>query len=729
MIGVQLQNGFITLQANASIRLEKTFPILQQILYQGDWSFPFNIPVTDDLLRTLGFVNLIEVKERTLTYDCHIYLFGMPYKPAKFIITKATNKFITVNIASGFKSLVTAEKSLREINYGPDFYLGKYSDEIAATATDISREGDWSVNGFTFVPHANEDFYSGNNDAFNGVLNAVNPNTGNIHYNTISTGNKYAIVPFMFLHFVLKKIFEEEGLEIIGGSYWDHPEMQKKLLYNNRSIDSLQEIGGTLVKPFQDEQYALSYSGSIYASGENLRMIKGIANTYDEPFAYDNASKKYVITATGQYTMEFHMEAKFKPNTFFYLYLDGVELHHWSYLVLPNTDAQNFYHASGFVLTHTFNCGVPDVGKELELKVFSFASLSPVPYNVEIYSSSYIKITQSNVDEINYFDNYVRFKNHMKDMSVSSFLLAVKATGVNFKFDYTAKTVRLDFEDDIINASTTIDWTDKVESEYELSLDDFNKGYKVSYDFGSSDKLTEGNFIKTKLPISAEFNTINERPNTYASGSFVYIKNTNELYVMNYEPISNTYTWVKYSDYYYDQVYLDGKNEVKLAMSPMFMGIAKNPEPGGSATLETALMPIAKQSGSSDMFGLGDNDFDLRVCFYRGQNVVGNSPNNKGGNYIYAGTTIYGLNGNIVGDWDFTLHLPTSVYKKYQEPLFERSATGMPVERNLRLNEHDVLTIDEKQKVIIDGIPFLNLNISILIENNKIKAKGKMLKL
>jgi hypothetical protein len=161
----------------------------------------------------------------------------------------------------------------------------------------------------------------------------------------------------------------------------------------------------------------------------------------------------------------------------------------------------------------------------------------------------------------------------------------------------------------------------------------------------------------------------------------------------------------------------------------MLMGLAKNVDPSNNATLETALMPVVNHLGSSDLFGIGENEFDLRIVFYRGQNIIGAAPNNKGGNYILANTTRFGLNGYLVGDLDLTLHLPTGIFKRWANNIFEKSANGLLGEQFFRLLPNDILNIGKRRKIIVDNVSYLLKNVSISVSKKFETCRAKLLKL
>jgi hypothetical protein len=397
----------------------------------------------------------------------------------------------------------------------------------------------------------------------------------------------------------------------------------------------------------------------------------------------------------------------------------------------------NQYYTEGIIrnFSLSYNAVTADIGKKLtlELRRLETFDFFPPPSNyvwAAIFKDSSVTITQSNVTNLNLFNRKVFPAKHMKEMSVEEFLLAVKQLGVDISFNHNSGTVSLDFITDKTNSTNVIDWTDKAVDDYELDLDNYNKGYSLSYNFSEYDNLITDNFkIINPADKIGDIATVSDLPAIMDVGKIAFIKNLNQFYINAFDAAASPqYFWKKYSDNYYTIKYADGVQEVKLGFSPMLMAMAKNKAPIANATLETALMPAIKSLGNSEMFGAGSNDFDLKFCFLRGQNIVLGAPNNKGGNYMYAGTTTLGLNGNIVGQFDFTLHENSGFFKRFLDAVYELTANGQVIDKDFRLNEVDILNLSNSFKISIDGVIFLLKTISLMAGKKITLSRVKMIK-
>jgi hypothetical protein len=717
MIQIQINNEFLNL-GDASIRIERNNPSFLTDVYQGDFSFPFTIPLTESNLRILGYANSIELFDRKVDLIGYLWLFGAPYLKTKIFISSGTNKSITLNLSAGLKALSTGDKNLNEIDYGPDYVLGSDSDGVVLGAKTVSLVTDYNTYGFTFVPHKNESFYGDSNPDFCGVVNRQNSITGDFYQNQVSVGNRFCLVPFLYLFFILKKIFQAEAL-IPKGNFWDDKEMQKLLVYNNYSLDRPDRTNNTFVKSGSDQNYN---------TVTRLRLDLGPAGTFDDGLAWQGAADEYEITYVGEHIFDLSLSAYLKRGDDFF----GTYNPHFR-MVIDGVTAGTVYFGSqtqGYVtrsLSFSYTATPSDIGK----KVYFENVIAPVffPLNnfeFRIITGSYllVSITQ---DSLNVYNETISYKNHVPDITVSDFLAQFKNMGIKFDFDYQNGTVSLNYNKGLKNLST-IDWTDKITNDYELNFEDKNKGYKLNYDFGSSDELVDGNFKKyVNANFRGEFDRFENLPFASKEGNIALVLNSNQLFISKQNSTSTGLEWVYFCDNYYDLVYGNGEQEVFSKIAPMFMTLAENE--GGSPLENTALMPTIKQTGSSDMFGIGVNSFDLRFVFLRGVNQSNGLTSPKGGKYNYASSTAIGINGNSVGSYEFPILSKKGLNQIFSNDFFSALNNSEFVERDIRLNEVDIINLDTSKKVTISGIGYLIKSVSLSISKKLSLARVKFLKI
>lgn len=725
MIGIEVNNTFLDL-GEEGIRLEIINPSFITDLFQGDFSFPFTVPDTDNNLKTLGFNNVIELVNRTIEFNCWIYLFDIPYSKAKIIVSACTSRTIKINIVGGIKAMRIADKSLKDINYGDTYILGINQNTRYANIKEISLNTDYTVFPFTFIPHKNVDFYGSANTDFCGIINRQNSVTGDFLKNNGATGSRYAFVPFLYLFFVLKKIFEEEGLTP-EGKFWEDSEMQKILMYNNYALDSE-------IDYFDDNCYVFTGSNFDYTTIQKTRFLNGLSGAYDPSGSWNNSLYEYTISQAGDVTIDVTINASVlddgagsyvysSPVTVypfgFDVFLDSTQLNSEGDLAWPELHR-------GYAIksaSYTYTASVSDIGKKIYLK--SRRDLTNLHLVLSPGSSLAIYNTS---DPYSSVDSKISYKNHVKDISVSDFLSAFKNLGIDIRFDYNKKLVYLNYDKDYVNAQNFDDWTNKVTNDYEINFEDYKKGYKVNYDFGSADLLIENNFKPfDKSKYLGSILSIKFLPAPTAAGQTILILNSNKLYISIQNIGGIGFYWNQFCDNYYDIILDNGQTESKCKIAPMFMDFDDNE--GGTADQNRCLIPISKQSGSSQMFGMGESDFDLRFVFLRGVNQSNSLVNPQGGNYIYAGTSIYGINYNQVGNYEFMLNSNNGLIDIFILNFLKALSASTLVERDILLNELDILNSQIKNKKRIDGSNYLLKSISILAGNTLKMSRVKMLKL
>ena len=303
-----------------------------------------------------------------------------------------------------------------------------------------------------------------------------------------------------------------------------------------------------------------------------------------------------------------------------------------------------------------------------------------------------------------------------------------KNLGISFEFDYGKGIVNINYDKDYVSSADYLNWTGKTTAEYQINFEEKNKGFVVNYDFGSSDKLVEGNFKKYLASnFKGEFPTYNDIPFASTEGHIVLVSNSNQLYITVQNPLAPGVMWKFFGDNYYDIVLGRGEVESKSKFAPMFMDFAENEN--GTTAENRCLIPVSKQQGSSQMFGMGVTDFDLRFVYLRGVNQSNSLVTPEGGVYIYASSTRFGINGNTVGNFEFPLQSEYGIIKKLILDFLIALNNAEIIERDITLNELEVLILNVKKRAQIDGSRFLIKSVSISVDKFLKKSRAKMLKI
>jgi hypothetical protein len=716
-VAILVNNEFLDL-TDANIRFEKINSFFVTELFQGDYSFPFEAPVTPKNLRIFGFANNLDVSERITSYDAFLYLFGAPYLKTKLTLTKGRKRGISIVLSGGIKALKSAEMKLSEIPLGGTFTMGWSTADIITKATTISKVRDWKTYGFTFVPFYQPDFYDGKNADFVGVVNRMDPTNGNILCaNSLVNGNPHTLVPWLFLFYVLQKIFEYEGLNPVG-SFWENQEYQTLLLVNNYAIDGGFSDGNT-------KAIVTNTTANVFKdTNDRVEFKVGPDGTYDVNGSWENTGSPgsfYVIKKTGDYSIDVRLDLKlingFPGRGVFALEYNFVEVARCEIdLRTPGPDLGAFY------ISHKFTAGAGDIGKPL-LVCFYWENGGPTPntsYFLEVLYGSYFSVV---VDKpTNNLAEQFEFKNHVDDKTVGQFLAEVKKLGVNLDFDFQNSTVSLDAADDLLKYNPSLDLSKNAEPDYDLSLEDAGKGITISYEF-KEEELVPDNLIQSQF--KGEFISFETLPNAATINDWAIISTTNELFKVVVNAF-NVKVW-EFSGYNYNKYVIgQGESELAIKLAPVQMCIANND--GGTADQNKALMPRIYGKGSSPLFANGVNVAPMRLAFWRGQNrSTTTAP--KGGNYILASSTTVCINGDEIGTVNFRLDKPNGIVRKTSERVYIAMNLGTLVEKIVNLKPLDLDKLKSFCKISIDYNIWLLKSASISISKKLIQAKLYLLKL
>jgi len=727
MIAIEVNGIFLELPEEG-IRMEVINSSFVTEIYQGDFSFPFVLKDTEINRKALGMPTILEAKERKTKIDCYVWIYELPYKKAIINCIGSGNNFIKINLAGGLRALSIWDKSIRDLDYGPVINLGANATAITSLAQVISQEQDYKVYGFSFVPHKNPQFYGDKNTDFCGVVNRQNSTTGDFYINTFGTLNKYNLVPFVFLFHVLDKIFQTADLTPEGDFYND-TEMQSILLYNNFALDSPTKDDNAYVKTEND--YIIFGSAYNYTSLANIKFFKGGDGTFDDAGAWNNTTFEYTIQSPGTIQIDAEIDL-FIPNSIDWVACGVYEIRFELYVsgVLINALAitTNEHGLKNLIFSESYTAVSGDVGQKILIKYkLGTINFPPYGFNITMKGTSNLFISNDS-DQLNIYEGKMEIKNHLKDVTVSDFLAGLKNLGVSIEVDYVSKKIYLGYNENFVNTTVSKDYTDKAHPLYELNFEQQNKGFIANYKFDSDDQLTENNF-KTyrKENYKGDVDTYEQLPAPVMLGSVMLVNNVNKLYIVSLNPSGVGYYWEFFSDNYYPVKLGNGEQEYEMIFTPMFMDYAENE--GGTSDQNKCLIPAISQIGSSLMYGQGENDYSIRIVFLRGQNITSGVASPKGGVYMYASSTNMGINGNVIGKYNLRLDSLSSVFMIYVYNFLVALNLGEYVERDILLSYLDILKLDIRTKITIEGIPYIIKSLSIEVKRVLKPVRAILLKL
>lgn len=728
---IEVEGEFIDLP-ESSFRYEVVNALLTTELYQGDWSFPLDVPDTPKNSRIFGYSNKIDTNNITTEFSAWLYLYGIPRFLCMLNVTRGKIRSFSITLHGGIKALPNVDKKLVEINLGEDYLLGNSQASSLATAKLAAECGDWKVYGFTFVPFYAPNFYAGKNSFFLGVCNRVNSTTGDLIGNSLSTvNNKYNLVAWLFLYYVLDKVFKDAGLEP-SGPFWEHAELSKLLLFSNYAIEIRPEAGNTKVLLVNDN--------NLTVDGDKIDFDLGPKGTYDNAAGWDESINEYIIKAAGWHTFQWQVIYEvvtsgpggvwppYMHGGLLEIVLDGVVI---NTVTSGGTEGDLGWSELGDgdqvkILTKKLLFSSGDIGKSIYLRykhstiLFQTAVYIIVKSNSSEGSTSFsVKIDAASLPSTP--PNFVKYKDHVPDLTVGSLLAELKKMGVDFNFDTPGKVI-INTADNIINYSEAIDISEDAGKDYDTDMEDRGKGTSISYEFPEEEKA---DLVLDKNLLVGEFFS-DEQPEPAAEGTYSIVIETNEVYKV-VKNGSNLNEW-ELAGYNYPPFKIGrGENELKMKLAPMQMTIQLNE--GGTSHENEAIMPYYPGTGSSSLFGLGINPFEPRLIFYRGPNQNGSVSIPRGGKYVLATTGIYGINRNIVGQMCFRLDSTQAITRTTSGALLNALNEGRVIEKPISLNAVTLAKIKSTSRLVIDFNLFLIKNISIELRRSIAVAKAYLLKL
>ncbi|OFY87828.1 MAG: hypothetical protein A3F72_02865 [Bacteroidetes bacterium RIFCSPLOWO2_12_FULL_35_15] len=717
-----------------TLRWESVNTLFEDNALQSDYSFPFILKYSDTNMRELGFAHKADVPNASVTFPITLFLGSKSIK-SNLIINGTDEKGFNTNIAAGITGLVNADKKLSELNYKPEtegiIDLGVGFGEMA-----IFQDVDWRL-AIAFPPHYNPDFYGDTNPDFCGIVNRMDATVGNFLLNTTYTDNKYALVPFLYKHFIIKTICDENGLTPTG-DYWMDAEHASALLYNNYALDKAEDQGA-IVKTGYDRTWTWNsvwnlVSGVLLVSHSPATSIiirfadyfPGCSNLEGN---FHNSDYKYYVPTAGDYAAKFpvsiYTSAGYSRSAqiqIIYKY-GGVET------VIGSED----YTSTTTGGIRTFNVlGVitgASSGGEIFARLLNTTGDVFAPNTVDTYYGPGLSIDWTvKYDGIitiyrydtsfNIMDRYVKLQNHLPDITVSEFLNALKNRAqCEINIDWDERTLSMTLAEKTIASTPAINLTDLADPNYTQIFDEKSKGYTLNYDFGGNDGLLTDNFKPyDKTKIIGEYIKKSLLPTAAPIDALAIVKNKNKL--MKWSGAA----WVEYSDYYYPITVGKGARERKIELAPMLMTDAQVNESATSNSADViCIMPAISETGSSPLFDLGINAPSLRTVFMRGK-ITGT----YGGNYIYASSTNYDVNGNKIGEYTLKMEGDDGWFKRYLEKIFLAIDNSGVFEFKIKL---PTSYLKYKGKVQIKNVNYLVKNVSMILGSTIKQSVVKLLKL
>lgn len=224
MIALRYNSKYLDIE-KGSIGFDLKNPLFDKSGIPGSISYPFKLSGNSKVNNTLmKFSRLPGVTDRVETLEnVQLYLEKILWKIGKIDLLGGSDNY-DVNFRGDAADLseIFSNKKLSELDLGTE---ARDMDVVTDVYPNVTH---------TYFPVLNPDFYGDKNEDFKGYINYYH--SGAFLNNT--TTNDYAIVPFVYLCYVIETIFAEHGW-YVQGNWLDDADIQRLVIYNNYALDSL----------------------------------------------------------------------------------------------------------------------------------------------------------------------------------------------------------------------------------------------------------------------------------------------------------------------------------------------------------------------------------------------------------------------------------------------------------------------------------------------------------
>ncbi len=648
-------------------------------------------------LRNKSAFNLparIEKKELSgKEYDGYFEIGSLKQK-GKITLEEASEKMIETIMLFDSGNFVNSikNKKLAEIP------LGIFSMANAQAMRDHINSLDdirYPESDFVFPLAWAPEFYGDLMPDHDGYINSYNTGIEEYRFNIIGDPieNKYTNVPFLFVQFLLKKIYESQGYTLIGDKFLNHSEHSQLVVASNFSID--EKGRGYFARAKQPN--VQSNVSKVYV---DLRDdVDEECEDADDVFL--NSSSAYKIEKEGTIALKFsatiyHLGGSTEPDPaspklHVRFKLNGIQISQQSYI----PTAMDFYPITHL---HEFDADAGDVGKYVKVEL-EFTDNYGYPCAGHIYYSDFEGVNQT-YSKMIIPSREINFKNHVPDISVAQFISDIEAVcGLKFIVNDNDKTVKAHYWIDILKSIAPVEFSHGIIAESKKVLHGerytgFKFGYGNEQDFEGYRRIADVN-SKYDLPSSALHNDI------------ALVKNKNNFYRFQLPADGTDPYW----EFFIENTFDFEQGDLKT--NPYHIYVSCKPLPITKDYAAPDIIEI-EEAGNSPALNTEKTDISFYLAYWRGKQA--SRPLATPLNIDSSGNTIEGcthtlipediVNSNYLPVKEWILNRMISV--NYKKQITAKELSGLSYAKQYR-----VLGVD-----YLIGIVELGAKINRLTEAN-----------
>lgn len=610
MIGVDINSNQLAVKEGAQIDMEFFNSVFDESLITGEYILPFELPNNGNG-KAFSFIHNLFSRYRIKRHDNALIKYkGDVLFPAIIDIQETTDQKINVTARLNFTALTCLSKKLSEFDYGGIYNMGADQNDVLAYVEDmISKAYPDTSHNFPMI--YNPEIYGGNSPTYYGYLNLWNIITQSVapNINTGTTVNQNALVPMLYLHYIIKQAFLSDGYTLLDEGFMADTDKKKLMIYNNKTLDEFVPV----TTPTGLHTTLSDYQNNGGGMGPHIVIFDDETSTgnYDTAGAYNNTTGEYVVPSSGNYTVQTKVDFVASvlngtgPSSFVAvrIELNGVVQ------VSQNLTFQQIIHGS-LTVSGSFTATAGDI-ITVTLRILT-GSAGP---GSQIKPGSYLTINGGTVlSDLNNFKKTYNLAEHVPDVTFGELINAVRQTFcLAFDFDHINKTIAINYLESKVRTAP-VQYTNQSLEGHTIRFGEYNNIKSINFDFGSNDSLADNNFKKIDpTEYYGDYNSLNDvllflPANASNLGKKVYLRNQHQFYVCAYDSGISAYRWQYYTDAYTDYVFEPtGQTEIKIGAAPLLM-----------ANTGTFLTCAIYNRGNTTAFDTGVNDFPLRFFYYHG---------------------------------------------------------------------------------------------------------------
>jgi len=282
MLQILINNEPVDLPLDVSITIEEESPVFGTSEILGGFGFPFSLPITPKNSRILHFPempgNAVPL-ERDFDFD--LIHSGIPKLSGTITVKSASNNYeCYMAVGTGNLAGKIEDKKLSDLELGGS-RTWLFKSEYVYPESDFAI---FPVDNVSFMLETAQEV------AFSNSKFRINAYEGGEFFQ--DSFYCFAITPFPFLAYVVKKVFSEHGFQIVENCIDTDPDLRDMVLYSSKDISSLIQVTYT-------------FEGNDYVTIE-----RGLGQFHLADCVPDMTIKDFILWLRSRFNLAFIIDGK-----------------------------------------------------------------------------------------------------------------------------------------------------------------------------------------------------------------------------------------------------------------------------------------------------------------------------------------------------------------------------------------------------------------------------------